>query len=135
MKTVLALFVYGTLMYPEVIRKVIGRVPEFQSAVVEGYHRFKIDRREYPAIAPTEGASVSGFIVRVSQEEAAKLDHYEGHEYVKVAVACRTDVGVVEATAYAWALTESVDLLHGTWEPREFDLGDFVDNHFINVGK
>ena len=36
------LFAYGTLMFPEIIQAVIGRVPDQQPAMIAGYRRLVV---------------------------------------------------------------------------------------------
>ena len=44
-------FVYGSLMAPEVLQALLGRVPTRAPAAVAGFHRYRIPDRIYPALA------------------------------------------------------------------------------------
>ena len=44
-----AVFVYGSLMHPAVVKAIIGRVPQCSSAVVYGYDRRGVIDEAYPA--------------------------------------------------------------------------------------
>ncbi len=55
------IFVYGTLQYPEVLRALIGRVPDLTPATLTGYRRYCVSQQVFPAIIPGEADdSVSG---------------------------------------------------------------------------
>lgn len=38
-------FVYGTLMYPDVLKALIGREPQAASAAISGYARYRIKKQ------------------------------------------------------------------------------------------
>lgn len=74
-------FVYGSLMAPEVLRALLGRVPSRVPATVRGYHRFRITDRVYPALyRADEGESVvDGQVLSgMTRRELAILDWFEG---------------------------------------------------------
>jgi len=54
------LFVYGTLMYQEVSRRVAGCEPNFSDAVLQGYRREAVAGKFYPAIIEDESGFVQG---------------------------------------------------------------------------
>ena len=82
-----SLFVYGTLMSPNLINRVIGRVPKMVPAVLHNFHRYKIQDRPYPGIAEAKGSRVEGmFIESLDDEEFSKLDEYENIEYERIPV-------------------------------------------------
>ena len=47
-----ALFVYGTLLAPELRRAVVGRALDGTPAVLDGYACYRVRRAAYPAITP-----------------------------------------------------------------------------------
>ena len=47
-------FVYGSLMSPEVLSSLLGRVPPRRPATLRGYRRFAIVDRVYPAVLADE---------------------------------------------------------------------------------
>ncbi len=51
--TVPPVFVYGSLMAPEVLNIVLNRIPRTTPAVLHGYARYRIKQRVYPAIVPS----------------------------------------------------------------------------------
>ena len=76
-------FVYGSLMAPEVLQALLGRVPDRTEATVRGYRRFAIKDRVYPALVRSRGdadgdARVRGELIRgMSRRELAVLDWFE----------------------------------------------------------
>ncbi|GMQ02596.1 hypothetical protein CsSME_00048744 [Camellia sinensis var. sinensis] len=53
-------FVYGSLLADEVVRVLLKRVPQSSPATLNGFHRFSIKGRVYPAILPVEKKKVIG---------------------------------------------------------------------------
>ncbi len=82
-----ALFVYGTLLAPEIIHAVIGRVPKSQPCTLSGYARFTVRQQVYPGIIERAGGLVDGALYRgIRAEEWQQLDEYEGSLYVRRSV-------------------------------------------------
>jgi len=77
------LFVYGTLISPKVCAQVLNRVPEGYEAVLNGYRRFSLNGRLYPAIKPNPGGTVRGRVILVAASEISKLDYFEADEYLR----------------------------------------------------
>lgn len=80
------LFVYGTLMDPDVLRVVLGRpLPEAQreEAEIFGFRRVHVPGRNYPMLQPHHGSGrVAGLLVhRLDAEAVHRLVVYEGSEY------------------------------------------------------
>lgn len=46
-------FVYGTLMYPQVLQTLLNRVPRNEKAVINGYRRFAINGQVFPGTIPS----------------------------------------------------------------------------------
>ena len=77
-------FVYGSLMAPEVLRSLLGRVPAQTRATVRGYHRFNVVDRVYPAlfVSADRDERVEGSVLRgLSRRELAVLDWFEDEAY------------------------------------------------------
>ena len=93
-------FVYGTLMAPEVLTRLIGRVPSMcQPAFLPNYTRHPIKGRSYPGIIPSKSdtkddkkegdavpvaVGVQGILLTgITDKEADIFDIYEADEYEK----------------------------------------------------
>lgn len=76
------LFVYGTLMIPEIFKKVTGREPDFQHGKLRNYRRISLQNRYYPGLIYEQDDSTEGFLVIINDErEWNILVQYEGSEY------------------------------------------------------
>ncbi|OAE19083.1 hypothetical protein AXG93_4129s1140 [Marchantia polymorpha subsp. ruderalis] len=77
-------FVYGSLMAPEVLAAIIHRVPPQATAVVANFHRYSIRNRLYPAVLPLAGGNVTGKVLfDLTHEELKLLDEFEDFEYTR----------------------------------------------------
>ena len=58
-------FVYGTLMFPEVLKALINRVPRMEPAAIHGYRRHRIRGQVFPGVvrAPGPDARVPGLLL------------------------------------------------------------------------
>ncbi|XP_024363003.1 AIG2-like protein D isoform X3 [Physcomitrium patens] len=83
-------FVYGSLLAPEVLTALLHRVPPASLAVVHDYHRFSIKNRIYPAVLPSKGDKVFGKVLfDLSDQELHILDEFEDIEYTRLIVSPR----------------------------------------------
>ncbi|SPQ94687.1 unnamed protein product (mitochondrion) [Plasmodiophora brassicae] len=80
-----ALFVYGTLMCPEVLRCLIGRIPGHRAASVPGLQRYALRDMIYPVVVPEADATTDGLLLLdLTLEEMVVLDEFEGDGYNRV---------------------------------------------------
>ena len=92
------LFVYGTLMVPEIVRIVLGRPLEGTDAHLLNYRPFMIKDACYPALASAAGYTTEGLVYSdISPSEMATLDAYEGAMYEKRLVSVTYADGTEEA--------------------------------------
>ena len=76
------MFVYGTLMVPQVMQDVCGYIGAGTPAQLAGYDRRLVRDEVYPAILPCPGSAVSGLLYRgVSPTQLRRLDAFEGEYY------------------------------------------------------
>ncbi|MCF6525196.1 gamma-glutamylcyclotransferase [Streptomyces sp. JJ36] len=109
------LFVYGTLRFPEILRRLLGRVPPAEPAAVPGWRAAALAGRPYPGLVPAPGAVAPGILLTgLTAGEWAALDAFEGAEYVLREVALEDGRGV---RAYVWRCG---DVLAGDWDAAEF---------------
>ncbi|KAI3728242.1 hypothetical protein L6452_16875 [Arctium lappa] len=126
-----AVFVYGSLLADDVVRVLLNRIPQSSPAILNGYHRFSIKGRVYPAILPVENKKVTGrVLVGISATELDILDKYEDYEYDKrtVDVSLLDTSEVLQAYAYVWANSADPDL-YGEWDFEEWkdtEMKDYV---------
>lgn len=91
------LFTYGTLQKPEVQLQIIGRIINGQSDMLRGYRMDKIGDEGvfYPIIYKTRNDTIQGTVLKLTEEELAKTDFYEGPLYQRSEV-------ILESGTKAW---------------------------------
>lgn len=115
----LPLFVYGTLLDPSVRRRVLGRTVKLtiHPVILRDHRILRIAGKPYPNAKAAPGARAPGAaLYGLTPGHLARLDHYEGAEYDRVAVAVFTPsnrriraqiyraVQTVEVTRHRWTL-------------------------------
>ena len=86
------LFIYGTLMDPEVQKQVIGRTQKPTTDVLEGYRKLNItisDER-YPIVVRHEEGKVDGQVIELTEQELKAVDEYETQSYRRVNVTLKS---------------------------------------------
>jgi gamma-glutamylcyclotransferase (GGCT)/AIG2-like uncharacterized protein YtfP len=130
------LFVYGTLMFDEVLRALLGRTPARQHAHAYSCRRWALRGRRYPALTIGEAAEsalpVAGYLIAdLSRGEWGTIDRYEDDHYELARI--QTDGG--PAWAYCYGGARQADL-EGEWSPSEFEaryLAEYV--RMLGVGR
>lgn len=116
-------FVYGTLMYPEVLKALIERVPRMEPAVIQGYQRYRIRDQVFPGTirSSAPGAQLQGLVLfDLQPAELEVLDEFEGEEYFKEEVQAQLEGGATCTTiVYLWQ-DRLRPVLYGEWDPHEF---------------
>jgi gamma-glutamylcyclotransferase (GGCT)/AIG2-like uncharacterized protein YtfP len=75
------LFVYGTLQFPDVLRVLLGRIPDSSAAALPGWRAAALARRTYPGLVPAV-ATVDGMLLAgLRPDEVELLDEYESGPY------------------------------------------------------
>ncbi len=96
------LFVYGTLMYPDVFFQVSGRCPEYETALLPDFCPRRLSGRPYPGLVPCLGYQTKGLLLYgLDLDNMARLDAYEGEEYTLVAIEVISQGQRVAAQVYA----------------------------------
>ncbi|KAF8097540.1 hypothetical protein N665_0286s0049 [Sinapis alba] len=120
------LFVYGSLQDPQVVYVLLNRVPDNISAVLSGFHRFRIKNRLYPTILPDSTGEVTGKVLKgVTDDERQLLDEFEDVEYDRKAVeVVLTDTSEkLQVGTYVWRNKNDPDL-YGEWDFEEWKRDD-----------
>jgi gamma-glutamylcyclotransferase (GGCT)/AIG2-like uncharacterized protein YtfP len=114
-------FVYGTLLAPEIVHAVMGRVPASQPAVLHGYARYTVKQQVYPGVIEQKGAVVDGALYRGMQpDEWRRLDEYEGALYVRRAVEVNFGPGTVRTQCYVVPRESASSLSTEPWDLQRF---------------
>lgn len=101
------LFVYGTLLFPEMVFAVTGKQFCTLPAVLEGRQRHKVyeEGQEllYPALQRTEGQKVDGkLLFDVDADSLHKIGEFEGDTYHLQVVTVLAEDIQYHAFVYAW---------------------------------
>jgi len=123
------LFAYGTLLVPEIIGELIGRVPDSVPATLHGYVRKLMRGQVYPGVTAAAGQSVTGLIYSgLSPRELEILDQYEGEAYAAQRLPVQLAAGSVMALVYVVRPAFRGGLSARAWNMDQFlerHLGDF----------
>jgi gamma-glutamylcyclotransferase (GGCT)/AIG2-like uncharacterized protein YtfP len=138
------LFVYGTLMAPEVMRAVVGRLPPSSPATLVGYVRHPVRHQVYPGLIrttncdsddTTTSSKVLGLLYTDLQaEELQLLDDFEDVQYSRTPVDVKTtapsttdeprDTVIVSTFAYVW-----INPISELDTSQDWSLEDFCRSH------
>jgi len=115
-----ALFCYGTLQSPLVMKAVTGQAFSGKEAVLNNWARFRVRASEYPGIVPQQDSLVTGKLYwGLDEKIMGKLDAFEGDKYERVVVQVTMADGSSEE-AYTYAIKEDCrNMLSG--DPWDFD--------------
>jgi gamma-glutamylcyclotransferase (GGCT)/AIG2-like uncharacterized protein YtfP len=116
------LFTYGTLMFPEIWERVVGRGFATLPATLSGYAVFRVAHGVYPVmVAAGADARVRGLIYRdVDAAAMSLLDEYESDLYDRVAVSAAADDGLVKCEAYVLPADRRSYASDQPWEADKF---------------
>ena len=121
MKMSVNVFTYGTLMFPEVMEAVVGECCSAAPAKGEGLRRTRLKGKDYPAVHLCSGSVVEGVLFREVPESAvARLDYFEGDEYVRQRVWVETEQGGEEAWCYVLPEENAGLIEDAPWDPEDF---------------
>ena len=88
------LFVYGTLLSKGIWKSIVSGDYASDSAILNGYARKKVKRKNYPGLVERDGSKVEGMLYYdISEEDFRKLDAYEGEEYARTKVSVQLSSG------------------------------------------
>lgn len=108
------LFVYGTLLFPEVLTALLGRVPASTPGRAEGWRAAALESRVYPGLVRHRGGTASGLVLGgLTGPERELLDAYEDRGYELTAIAL---AGGRTCLAYVWC----GEVLPADWSAKDF---------------
>jgi gamma-glutamylcyclotransferase (GGCT)/AIG2-like uncharacterized protein YtfP len=124
------LFVYGTLMLPEIWHKITKEDRFNDKALLSGFFRSKLNGEVYPGIHKKNGCFVNGVIYYdVSNLAIKKLDIFEGERYRRIRINVNVKNRSIQADTYELS-TNFHHLLTG----EEWNLEEFIrsgNDHFM----
>ncbi len=118
-------FAYGTLMLPEIMRALLGRVPQGEAVQLTGYARHPILGEPYPGVIAAQDSVVYGILWRdIAATEIALLDAWEGpyYERRRIVVQPRSSASGPAIEAFAWVVPDerAAVLGEGEWAETDF---------------
>jgi gamma-glutamylcyclotransferase (GGCT)/AIG2-like uncharacterized protein YtfP len=115
------IFTYGSLMFPVVWQRVVRGTYRSELGTIHGFRRVAVRDKEHPALIITKGAPpFEGRVYfDVSDDDVARLDHFETHRYARVGVAVTIDGKPIVADAYL-ALNHE-ELSDIDWDAAKFE--------------
>ncbi len=122
-------FVYGTLLFSEILEGLTGDTSETREAKLSDYRRCSVKGADYPAIISQKGAFTEGKIVlNVDDYSFEMLRFFEGKEYLCIEVQVEAESENFNAWVFVW--NDSVERLNDTdWDMSSFKrdtLSDYV---------
>ncbi|QDU54741.1 gamma-glutamylcyclotransferase family protein [Aeoliella mucimassa] len=126
-------FVYGTLLEPTMMQAVVGRLVASQPATLLKYVRSQLTGCYYPGMVPSDYHQVTGAVYcDLTDAELARLDYFEGPEYLRATVqpVLGESNQVVSAEAYLLQPSEQSRMLHLDWDVQHFrqsNLQEFLE--------
>jgi gamma-glutamylcyclotransferase (GGCT)/AIG2-like uncharacterized protein YtfP len=123
-----ALFCYGTLEFPPIMRAVAGRLFPALPARLHGYRRLGVKGEVYPGIVAAVGAAVTGTLYDgLAPADLRVLDAYEDGIYRRRLLRVRDAAGRLRA---AWVYIVPSMYRHrlgaADWDPGTFARRDFA---------
>lgn len=116
-------FVYGTLMDPEIMEEASGCLPRGVDAVLAGFGRYRVGGEQYPGIKPEPGTRVEGVLYYdVGENAVERLDVFEGDMYSREVVRVTPQGSAVEVEAMVYLVKPAYRSLLSSapWSFEEF---------------
>jgi len=115
-------FTYGSLMFDEVWRAVVGRLGASTPGRLDGFEAWRVAGQTFPGLTPAAGHRVAGRIWHdVTDAELARLDTFESGMYQRELLPVMADGGAALA---CWTYLVRPDsrglLLAQPWDREEF---------------
>lgn len=88
------LFVYGTIVNPEIQKEILGRTVQGVSDILKGYEKSEvtIDGEIYPCIILNETGMTKGLLIEITDDELRKTDEYETDAYKRERIILKSGV-------------------------------------------
>ena len=123
-----SLFVYGTLMQPEIRNALLGKKLGFKPAKLYGYSAYSFYKddyeSEYPILKLDDDAVLNGYVLeQVSMKDFEILRFYEGEEYLLKEIIVRVDG--INVRAHIFMTSNQGVFRYGN----KWNLENFAENH------
>ena len=126
------LFVYGTLIFDEILSKILGKRHISVPGLLEHYKIRKFYNAEYPGIIPDITSSVLGkIILDITEQDVSILDAYEGIMYKRTTLKIKTSSKEYYCQVYVVDDSYKKRLTEEPWCPLDFrnnSLNNYIKN-------
>ena len=123
------IFTYGSLMFAEVWTRVVAADYRSVRARLEGHARFEVRDQTYPGMVPDANSQVAGVLyLDVDDADLARLDHFEGDDYVRSVLEVICEDGTARA-AETYVYRRPDCLLKTSWQPEAFAMQGFLETY------
>jgi gamma-glutamylcyclotransferase (GGCT)/AIG2-like uncharacterized protein YtfP len=116
------LFVYGTLLFDDVISALIDRIPTYLNATAPGWRVVRLPERRYPGLVPDQCEANGKVFIDLTNAEWAILDAFEDPAYTLTAVRILPSLET-DALAYVWR----GEHVNQSWSTAEFGRDELID--------
>ena len=129
-----SLFVYGTLVAPEVIQTLLGRLPKRSAARLEGFVRHPVKEQWFPGLISSSKHITKGVLYcDLMPQEMKRLDWFEDSEYERRDVTvCLEDGSQRQTQVYVWTNPHAELDLSQEWSYENFR-EQFLDWYLENT--
>ncbi|MDD3762350.1 MAG: gamma-glutamylcyclotransferase [Nevskiales bacterium] len=116
------LFVYGSLLSPQVRRIVVGNHPPAAIATLRGFRRVSLHGHTFPGLVPAATVRTRGLLIDVSAAQLRRLDRYESDYYRRLPVTVSGADGA-RRRAEVYVLSPAYRRLcrPAPWRPRAYE--------------
>ena len=129
-KTMKHLFVYGSLLYDEVLNKLLSNQYQKIQAELAGYKCVRLKKEVYPVLVPCELSSTTGLLlIDVKPDDLQTLDEFEGDYYFRSTANVTAQEENYQAEVYLFKTEYGNLLADELWDASEFRervLGEFL---------
>ncbi len=127
-------FAYGTLMFPEVWRRIVGQERPGMKARVEGFALYRVQNAVFPGMVHEGGGEVWGVVYEgIDEETLFELDAYESDFYEREVVeAVAVDGRTYDCEAFVVPLSHRAALTEQAWDAEAFEKNDlqaYLEGH------
>lgn len=115
------IFAYGTLQFPQIIKRLTGKNFAAEKAMLRGYRRLLVKGTDYPAVKKSRNSSVDGILLKdVDEKSLEQIIQFEGDEYEMVNVRVHVNGSETDAVVFAW-IREDRLLDEKDWNQQKFE--------------
>jgi gamma-glutamylcyclotransferase (GGCT)/AIG2-like uncharacterized protein YtfP len=114
------IFVYGSLLFSEIIEGLTSKSFKTEKAILTGFKRCKVKGCDYPAAIPDFNAEIFGKVIfNVDEKSIQMLTFFEGEQYRKTIANITVQNKPIEVVLYEWQ-DDYVLLENQDWDMENF---------------